>query len=92
MRLLILTILVAAVFAVWSCQDHDNTPICTPAAAQSCWCNRGLAGTQTCHDDGLDYGPCVCNPDAGADAPGVADAGVDAAGIDAAGVDATSAR
>ncbi len=70
MRVFIIVLLLSiASFAAWSCNTDDNTPYCAPAATQSCWCNSGRAGTQTCHDDGLDYGPCVCNPDAGVDAP-----------------------
>jgi hypothetical protein len=55
-----------------SCED--NTPQCIPSVVAPCSCYTGGPGEKTCSADGLEFGKCVCTPDAGVSA----DADVDA--------------
>ena len=44
-------------------------PECVAGATVACTCDDGLAGAQTCVDDGSGFGQCECAPEAGCETP-----------------------
>lgn len=79
----------AARIALAAC-DGAEPPACVPDVATACDCPTGAPGTHVCNADGLEFGACVCSPDAGA---ADADAGPDASDeIDAPAIDAPAPR
>jgi hypothetical protein len=47
-------------------ESKGETGACSPGESGECLCDDGLhLGTQTCHDDGSGWGPCVCDEDPG---------------------------
>jgi hypothetical protein len=57
----------------WDWGWRENAPLCNPTERRDCTCNTGGKGQESCHADGLDYGPCTCT-----DESIPTDAGVDA--------------
>jgi len=57
--------------AGWSaaCGTEDTT-FCTPGAKQTCICDTGKYGSQTCLDDGSAFGECQCGDGMGAGSGG----------------------
>ncbi len=43
-------------------EGEGATPLCVPGRAESCPCEDGRSGAQTCNEDGMGYGPCRCAP------------------------------
>jgi len=49
------------------CVGSVPHPICTPGATVPCGCEGNKPGTQSCQNDGLSYGSCVCQGGGGSD-------------------------
>jgi hypothetical protein len=66
--------------------EAGDAGICTPGESGECLCDDGLhLGTQTCHDDGSGWGPCVCDEDPGGSTGGDGESGGESGGADTGG-------
>jgi hypothetical protein len=50
------------------CPANTAAIVCTPGSILPCACGT-KSGTQSCLDDGLKYGPCMCEPGPGGNTP-----------------------
>lgn len=58
-------VLATALLGLGACDGGDgettsNMSSCVPGEAIACGCENGLDGAQSCADDGLSFGACVC--------------------------------
>lgn len=64
---LTLALLATALTIACTVGDSDVPLSCQPGEIGTCKGPSGCAGTAVCNDAGLDFGPCQCTSDAGAD-------------------------
>ncbi len=50
------------------CPAKSESIICDPGSVLPCTCDS-LPGTQSCLNDGTQFGPCICNPDSSNNVP-----------------------
>ncbi len=50
------------------CPAQAGSTICTPGSVLPCACGT-LSGTQSCLDNGMQFGPCMCEPGPGGNTP-----------------------